>query len=188
MQAEDNQWAQVLVWLRAKGVTLDIGLSKTELQSIENEFCFQFPEDLKSLLSLALPTSHGFPDWRHESEVSLRQRLDDPFKGIAFDIQYNQFWHATWGDRPLDLSVAVEEARVQVAKWPPLLPIYKHRYLPAEPILAGNPVFSVHQTDIIYYGSDLLRYFACEFGDMDYATAVAGEIRKILFWSEFTEG
>lgn len=36
--------------------------------------------------------------------------------------------------------------------------------IPDEPNEPGNPVYSVHQTDIIYYGSDLTDYFECEFG------------------------
>jgi hypothetical protein len=48
--------------------------------------------------------------------------------------------------------------------YPTLIPIYAHRYLPAQPVLAGNPVFSVYQTDIMHYGNDLASYFAHEFG------------------------
>jgi hypothetical protein len=37
------------------------------------------------------------------------------------------------------------------------------RYIPAEPNESRNPVFSVHQTDIIHYGNDLADYFQREF-------------------------
>ncbi len=47
---------------------------------------------------------------------------------------------------------------------PTLIPIYSHRYIPEQPHTAGNPVFSVYQTDIIYYGSDLISYLVHEFG------------------------
>lgn len=30
------------------------------------------------------------------------------------------------------------------------------------------------QTDVIYYGADLRRYLACEFGDLEYVEAVEG--------------
>jgi hypothetical protein len=49
---------------------------------------------------------------------------------------------------------------------PRLVPVFSHRYLPAEPHLSGNPVLSVYQTDIIYYGSNLKRYIAHEFGNL----------------------
>jgi hypothetical protein len=45
-----------------------------------------------------------------------------------------------------------------------LVAVYGHRYIPAEPGLAGNPVFSIHQSDVIVYGSSLASYLAAEFG------------------------
>ncbi len=44
-----------------------------------------------------------------------------------------------------------------------MIPVFAHRMLPSEPHLEGNPVFSVHQTDIIYYGFDLDDYLRHEF-------------------------
>jgi hypothetical protein len=70
---------------------------------------------------------------------------------------------------------------------PRLIPIFGHRYLPAEPEIAGNPVFSVYQTDIIYYGVDLRRYLSCEFGGLDYALANRDEPRRIRFWADLVE-
>ena len=75
-------------------------------------------------------------------------------------------------------------ARARVAQAPRLIPVMGHRYIPAEPELAGNPVFSVYQTDIIYYGVDLATYLRCEFGQLDHVNAVREEARRIRFWSE----
>lgn len=75
-------------------------------------------------------------------------------------------------------------ARRNVAKEPLLIPLYRHRYLPAEPHAAGNPVLSVYQTDIIYYGSDLRSWLASEFGGLPHADAIAAPIRRIRFWSD----
>jgi hypothetical protein len=44
-----------------------------------------------------------------------------------------------------------------------LIPIYIHRMLPSEPHLAGNPVFSVYKTDVIYYEAGLRDYLIYEF-------------------------
>ena len=35
--------------------------------------------------------------------------------------------------------------------------------MPDRPQLNGNPIFSIHQTDMIYYGFDLDDYFRHEF-------------------------
>jgi ABC-type glycerol-3-phosphate transport system substrate-binding protein len=99
--------------------------------------------------------------------AQMHQGLDWPFAGIAFDIRHDVFWFDEWGQKPNDIEAAVEIARRHVRAAPTLIPLYSHRYLPSEPLLAGNPVFSVYQTDIIYYGGDLWEYFSNEFGPQD---------------------
>jgi hypothetical protein len=56
-----------------------------------------------------------------------------------------------------------------------------HRMMPDEPREAGNPVFSVHQTDIIYYGFDLLDYLRNEFKLRD-RDPWPEKVRPIRFW------
>jgi hypothetical protein len=108
-----------------------------------------------------------------------------PFTGIAFDIENKKFWSEAWGQRPANLSDALEIAKAVVADAPRLIPIYSHRYIPAEPGAKGNPVFSVYQKDVIYYGIDLRLYFACEFAHLDFAQATLATPRKIRFWTDF---
>jgi hypothetical protein len=107
--------------------------------------------------------SDAFPNWRSEDESPLRERLAWPFEGIGFDIDHSTFWLDEWGPRPSGLNDAIEVARRHVQGAPKLIPVCSHRYLPSEPPLAGNPVFSVYQTDIIIYGVDLWNYFENEF-------------------------
>ncbi len=73
-------------------------------------------------------------------------------------------------------------------KVPKLIPIYSHRYIPSSLNEIGNPVYSVHQTDIIYYGKDLWDYFNIEFGNKMHKDIAFNEIKtKIPFWSELCE-
>jgi hypothetical protein len=90
---------------------------------------------------------------------------------------------ATWGEKPQTLEAACAIARRAVAEAPILIPIYGHHYLPAEPSEAGNPVFSVYQTDIICYGFDLPSYLAVEFG-VSNPYPLPESPREISFWSE----
>jgi hypothetical protein len=53
--------------------------------------------------------------------------------------------------------------------------------MPDEPQGAGNPVFSVHQTDIIYYGFDLADYLRHEF-NLPGREPWPSQIRTIRFW------
>ena len=108
---------------------------------------------------------------------------------MEFDIEHNAFWMPEWGEKPENLAAAFEIARRAVSKAPFLIPICSHRYLPASPLERGNPIFSVHQTDIIYYGADLLDYLQNEFKfyfgreNMQFSK----EPRWIDFWSRLEE-
>ena len=106
---------------------------------------------------------------------------------MAFDIKNSAFWMKDWGDRPslLEHAIAIADAAVKAA--PVLIPVYSHRYLPALPTEAGNPVLSVYQTDIIYYGRDLRSYLRCEFGGLEREEAVKGEPRTIPFWTKLLD-
>lgn len=55
--------------------------------------------------------------------------------------------------------------------------------MPDEPELPGNPVFSVHQTDIIQYGSDLADYLRNEF-HLPGQEEGPRQPRSIRFWDE----
>jgi hypothetical protein len=64
---------------------------------------------------------------------------------------------------------------------PQLIPVFMHRMMPDEPHEAGNPVFSVHQTDIILYGCDLADFLRHQFG-LPTGEPWAGPVRPIRFW------
>jgi hypothetical protein len=180
---EKSYISQFREHLHSQGVTVEKGLSTSEVDAIQGKYKFRFPPDLLELLSYALPVSKSFPDWRNGNEYALAEKLRWPADGICFDIQHNNFWLNEWPTKPPSLDEALHVARREVAKAPTLIPIYSHRYIPAEPQLAGNPVFSVYQTDIIYYGIDLASYFAAEFG-MALPPWTADEPRYIRFWSD----
>ena len=113
----------------------------------------------------------------------IQDQLAWPADGMCFDIEHNAFWLPAWGPKPDSLEEAAARARHAVRVAPFLIPICGHRYLPAEPCESGNPVFSVHQTDIIYYGLDLPSYLLAEF-DAPNPFAVPDSPREIEFWSE----
>lgn len=171
--------------LRKQNIRLAEGLADAEISKVERTFGFRYPPDLREFLQHALPVSPAFPNWREESEASLRERLDWPADGICFDIVNNGFWLKEWGRKPVDIEAALSLARREIANAPILIPIYGHRYVPSEPHLVGNPVLSVYQTDIIYYGSDLADYFAVEFLSKDVPNYA--DVRKIRFWSHLVE-
>ena len=161
-------------------VEFEAGLTDEEVVRAEGTFGFRFPPDLRAFLQSALPRGPDFPNWRSGNEAQLREWLDQPREGILFDIEHG-FWLPEWGERPAALADALEAGSNLVRSAPKLIPIYSHRMIPDEPHLPGNPVFSVHQSDIIVYGRDLNHYLHNEFLPQQ-TGAHEREIRHIRFW------
>lgn len=171
--------------LKLAGIELDKGLSNSEIEQVQARYSFTFPPDLRTLLQTALPISDGFPNWR-TNQIPLWQL--DILSGILFDVEHNNWWLPTWGTRPKSLKTAIEFVRLQVSKAPKLIPIYSHRYISETPNLPGNPVMSVVQTDIIYYGSDLYSYLPNEFShEIHLRKPDPTPIRPVSFWAEIIE-
>lgn len=144
------------------------GLTEGELTRIERDYDFEFADDHRAFLSaglpLNIPTAQGetmrapWPDWRDGEPGDLHKQLDRPVSGVLFDVENNGVWLDSWGARPADTTQAVSIARGHLAQAPKMIPIYAHRYLPAGRGTYGNPVLSIYQTDIIFYGTDLADY------------------------------
>lgn len=173
--------------MRDRGIELAPGLTEEQLGAAESAHGFRFPPDLRAFLGRALPIGDRFPDWRDPTSELILDFLDWPAHSMCFDIEHNTFWFPAWGPRPDDLEAAQTRAREAVRAAPFLIPIFGHRYLPAAPCEAGNPVFSVYQTDIIYYGFDLTSYWAHEF-EIPNPFPVPQAPREIEFWTEIALG
>ena len=141
-----------------------IPLTDSEVARVEGQYRFRFPPDLRQFLQTSLPVSDRFPDWRSGSESYLTNWLNWPRDGLLFDVEHNAFWLPEWGTKPSALIEAHRIASEMVSAAPTLIPVYAHRMIPDEPHAAGNPVFSVHQSDIVVYGFDLADYLRNEFG------------------------
>lgn len=181
-----SQWDDIFDVLRADhSIVIERGMTDAEIVYCEQRFSFRFPPDLKEFLQIGLPIGSRFPNWRPATDDELRQRLAQPLHGILFDVEHNGFWLDEWGLRPADLAAAKAIVSDLVSAAPTLIPIYAHRMIPDRPHQVGNPVFSVHQTDIICYGNNLRDYFVQEFiGSSDSACEmVSGDLSpQIEFW------
>ncbi|MCD1261254.1 SMI1/KNR4 family protein [Paenibacillus athensensis] len=178
---------EIIGALQRKGIIFEQGLSCLEFEAIESLYELTFPPDLKAFLSTVLPVSNHFVNWRDRDKANINKiktSLNWPLNGMLFDVEHNSFWYEGWGAKPDHLEAALAMCKAEMSQVPRLIPIYSHRYIPSEPYEIGNPIFSVYQTDIIYYGDNLARYLMIEFGLASYDDICFESIKPIRFWSD----
>lgn len=187
-------------------IELRPGLTDAEIGSLDERFGLRFPPDLRSLLQYMLPIrGDEFPNWRDDPAGELETDREWLLRGNWGDIDPAEepyfvlndagvselvtptfkprLWQPDWGPAPQGTDTAYTVVSEQFARAPRLIRVFSHRFLPDRPLAAGNPVFSIVQTDIIPYGNDLADYFAHEFGVPRPAWA-AKTTREIAFWSD----
>lgn len=164
------------------------GLSSEDVTKIQNELGFMLPEDFVYLLQNIQDSGGVLFPWSKFEKKKYDEKIEWVIHGIKFDVEKNALWLSRWGERPEDLSAAYEIVEKDFSTWPKLLPIFGHRFLAAEPCQNGNPVFSIMQTDIIYYGANLAHYLLNEFVDHNWEFHVNQQaIKKVQIWSDFAE-
>ena len=176
------------------------GLTDAEFTRIERDYGFEFADDHRAFLAAGLPLKtpepyerrNLWPDWRDGDPGDLRKMLDWPVGGVLFDVQYDDLWHPSWGQRPAETSTALDTARRLLAWVPKMIPVYGHHYLPAGRGTYGHPVLSIWQTDILMFGTDLAEYIAIEFlrrSMIPDLTPPPGWTPPpmVLFWSDFPD-
>jgi hypothetical protein len=159
------------------------GYTSNELDAAQERYGLRFPPDLVELLLDRRPV-HGW-DWRTD-DVGIRWALEHPLGGLLFDLEHNGLWWPEWGERPPTAQERAEVLTGVVRGAPQLIPLIAHRYIPEDPHDRGNPVFSVMQADVIYYGADLEDYFEREANPQPWPP-IRDDVRFIPFWSELVE-
>ena len=158
--------------------------TRSQLEDAQAKWDLRFPPDLMALFLERRPVyDRGhMVDWVADSDERIRDALDWPLRGFWIDVEKAGIWWPEWGKKPSNRDARYEVLKAAFNKAPTLIPIYGHRYIPDEPHEDGNPVFSVWQTDVIYYGANLTDYFDREFGDgREKPWPVA--LKDIPFWS-----
>jgi hypothetical protein len=158
------------------------GYTQQELDRAQQRFGLVFPPDLIALLRQMRPVEGH--DWTNDAEIT--RALAWPLEGLLFDVERNNMWWSEWGVRPADAHARREVLTSVVSRAPKLIPLIAHRYLPQEPHEQGNPVFSIHQSDVVYYGANLEDYFAREFLGYDHRPWIE-PTKHIPFWSDLVQ-
>lgn len=172
--------------LREAGAVLTPGLTADELAVLQAQWGIEFSADHADFLHLAVPLGEGWVDWRGAAEP-IAHLLRIPIEGLLHDVDHNDFWPRSWGPRIADPARAREAAIEELVTWPTLLPLYGHRYLPPGPLGSPSPVFSVVQSDVTYFGFDLVEWVQREFFGVP--LPAGRDLRPLVpHWTRLAEG
>ena len=88
--------------LRAKGIQFAEGLTKAEIDRIEEIYDIRFPESLRRFYGIGVPffeDEHEFPRWTDFSEANIekiKERIQAPIHWLLNDVK-GGFWLPSWG-------------------------------------------------------------------------------------------
>jgi hypothetical protein len=167
-----------------------VGYTQTELDGAQAKWSLRFPPDLIAILRerRGVIENEASFDWIKSPDSVIRDSLDWPLESFWFDVQHNNAWWPDWGEKPTKPKQQYEKLGTIFAEAPKLIPVFGHRYIPEEPIEAGNPVFSVYQMDVIIYGANLEDYIYRETESHANRTARPWPpIKPIRFWTRAVE-
>ncbi|WP_024294764.1 hypothetical protein [Lacrimispora indolis] len=179
-------YEEIINIMKEKNVIFSSGINETDLSKIHQIYEIMLPKELIEFYSLALPISKGFYNWKDFSLSNIehiKSALKRPENDLI-ELVDEVYWCDDWGEEPLDENEKAEVINNFLKTAPKLIPIFTHRYLPSYPDNKSNPVFSIHGTDVIYYGNDLLSYLQIEFGLKDYNDIDYSKIPHVPFWSD----
>jgi len=178
-------YRELIAKLKKKGVEFTNGLTCQEIANMERQYQISFPTEIQKFYSIELPISHGFYNWKDFSKENvgfIKCQLSRPFEDLKEYVDEID-WCEDWEEEP---DARDERNKLLIEKInmaPRLFPVYSHRYIACLDS-ESNPVFSIHGTDIIYYGENLLSYFEIEFGYKEYSEIKMENIITVPFWSD----
>lgn len=170
-----EQWAYGAKW---------IGLSESEIDSIQREFDIKFTFEHRAFLKILHTIDRKevvaytetfdedeetkydhipfFYNWKSDKE-EITDRLDWPYRTIFQDvIGANKVWLESWSKRPK----SDKEKEKIFSKWfektPKLIPITGHRFVVGNSTKKESPVLSIWGSDIIVYGWNMRHYLLNE--------------------------
>lgn len=156
--------------MQDRGVEFSEGLTEQSLSKIESQLQGGIPQDLRLLLSKAVPiyapgdeSKDIFPRWDCNIDDTIQNSQKFVKDLMAADIETEGYWNSLFGKQPIDKNLALKHALEYLDECPKLIPIYGHRYM----IMNNNesPILSYHgPMDTIIYASNIVDFLALDFG------------------------
>ncbi len=164
------KYSDIITGMKKKGVIFDTGLSSSEILRIEEIYGIKFPESLKELYKIALPAGEKderipYPKWRDFSPENI-ERIKEMMYPYETPSEHSSI------------------------EYPPLIPIWGHRYLPVCE-LDDPPVISCVGCDIIWYAKNLREDLQMDFLTDPFSRSCEipspKDVPYIPLWSEAIE-
>ena len=162
------RYSDIITEMKKKGVIFDTGLSCDEISRIEEIYGIKFPESLKEFYKTALPVGEKderipYPEWRDFSPENIEK-----IKEMMYPYE-----------------APSEHSSIE---YPPLIPIWGHRYLPVSE-LDDPPAISCVGCDIIWYGENLCEMLRIDFRTDPFELQIDPpmDIPYVPLWSEAVE-
>lgn len=148
---ERDEAVRVLEALDKKRFEILEGLSKDEIQTIEERNKISFPEDYRTLLMTGVLTDPElrFPNWRMNNKHVMEDGLDFIKTRFKFDIEENNYWSDVFGPKPSDTNEAVQVVLNKIGQWPALISGVRPQI---------HPVVSWSARQSHYFLLDAVRY------------------------------
>ena len=178
-------YEEIIAKLKSEGVVFEEGLDEIEIQKIESFYEINFPEELRMFYMEALPISDGFYNWRDFDSTNterIKEMLLRPKQDIIEHVE-DIDWLECWGDYPETEDDKAKIIITILGDASTLIPIKGHRYI-SNQLEDNNPIFSVHGTDIICYGENLIQYLLIEFKFKKHSEIDYSQISKVDFWGD----
>jgi len=176
-EVHDVYWQSGTRWLS--------GLAEADIAAVETRWGWRFPPEYRLFLSrlhapdrplggierdergqLRFFSTPSFYHWQTDN-AAIEDATEALVDGLLWEVAQGQTWHPSWGQRPA--TVATQQVRLQEVMQlaPSLIPIFhRNRYLLAEPCEEGNPVLSIHQSDVIILSANFRDYLIHELLDL----------------------
>ncbi|MGT2949709.1 hypothetical protein BU202_00075 [Streptococcus cuniculi] len=175
---------ELMLIFRKQNIRIEDGLTKNEIQELENLYHVTFPKEWIDFYSQLLPIGVDFYNWRDRSVENIqfiKEVFLQPYEDVLACYEEIE-WNSIWGEEPQNLQDKWVKINSLLEKAARLIPIYGHRYLPIMETTA--PVLSIHDIDIICYGENLLDYFFVEFGLKKQKDIRFEQVVHVPFWMD----
>lgn len=182
-----REFDQIIYQMEQQGICFLKNVTSEQLDQAQERYGICFPEKLRRFYRMGMPVSKGFVRWLEESPEyveTVQKKLKAPIRMLLDAVEQEEFWPASWGERPLEGEQLHNKALDKLNQAAVLVPVYSHRYMPCLEGTGDAPILSVYGSDLIYYGSDLKNWLQIEFCSLPRQTIFESELPPIPIWQD----